>query len=241
MAGSAEGESNPWPAFVDVLTTVIMVVTFMLVIMSAAIVTLSSRVVAELKEAQQRAAVQDDGKAKGGSAAAIGTNDTNTISSPSEAADGQSVAERGSILRQQEIVDGDRRLTVRTRKVDESVRIKVAAMEAAKETTGVEVQSADVLLTIDFDADAVRYTEEAGNQVTNFTARLASSSEKLEIWSVAPQTGSVTGAERTAFYRAILTRNLLVKSGIKPDRISTQVRVIDPGEGGHQVRVVVKP
>ena len=44
MAGaSAEGEVNHWPAFVDVLTTVIMVVTFLLVIMSAAVMTLSQR------------------------------------------------------------------------------------------------------------------------------------------------------------------------------------------------------
>ena len=38
MAGASEdGEANHWPAFVDVLTAVIMVVTFLLVIMSAAI------------------------------------------------------------------------------------------------------------------------------------------------------------------------------------------------------------
>lgn len=38
MAGaSADGKVNHWPASVDVLTTVIMVVTFLLVIMSAAV------------------------------------------------------------------------------------------------------------------------------------------------------------------------------------------------------------
>ncbi|MCI1757364.1 MAG: hypothetical protein LKM31_17215 [Sphingobium sp.] len=47
MAGaSSDGEVNHWPAFVDVLTTVIMVVTFLLVIMSAAVMVLSQRAVA---------------------------------------------------------------------------------------------------------------------------------------------------------------------------------------------------
>jgi cell division protein FtsB len=51
MAGaSADGEQNPWPAFVDVLTTVIMVVTFLLVIMSAAIMSLSQKIVQEVKQ-----------------------------------------------------------------------------------------------------------------------------------------------------------------------------------------------
>ena len=44
MAGaSSDGEVNHWPAFVDVLTTVIMVVTFLLVIMSAAVMVLSQK------------------------------------------------------------------------------------------------------------------------------------------------------------------------------------------------------
>lgn len=51
MAGaSADGEVNHWPAFVDVLTTVIMVVTFLLVIMSAAVMQLSQRVIANFKQ-----------------------------------------------------------------------------------------------------------------------------------------------------------------------------------------------
>ena len=61
MAGaSADGEVNHWPAFVDVLTTVIMVVTFLLVIMSAAVMQLSQRVIANFKQqlAQQQAGKQ---------------------------------------------------------------------------------------------------------------------------------------------------------------------------------------
>jgi hypothetical protein len=239
VAGSAEGETNPWPAFVDVLTTVIMVVTFMLVIMSAAIVTLSQRVIAEVRE--QTKANADDGERQGGAAAALDSSADNVIKSPTEAADGQSIAERGTILRQEQAVEGDPRLTIRTRTVTETERIKVAAMDDATETTGVEVKAAATLLEIDFEEGAVRFTPEAETQVVTFSGRLATGTEKLEIWSTAPQVASVSDAERVAFYRAILTRNLLVKAGVAPARISTQVRVIDPAQGGHQVRVVAKP
>lgn len=221
-----------------------MVVTFMLVIMSAAIVTLSKRVIGEMRELQASEAKAGANKSNekniGGAQGAV-ADDSNAILSPREAADGQSIAERGAILRQKELVDGDARLTVRTRKVDESERIRVAAMDAAQDTTGVEVQSADVLLTIDFDEGAVRYPKEAEDQVVAFSSRLASGSEKIEIWSVAPQRASISEAERMAFYRAVLTRNLLIKAGIAPGRISTQARVIDPSEGQDQVRVVLKP
>ena len=49
-------------------------------------------------------------------------------------------------------------------------------------------------------------------------------------------------AERLAFYRAALVRNLLVRAGIPPATIATQIRVTDPmSKDGHNVRVVLKP
>ena len=63
MAGaSSDGEVNHWPAFVDVLTTVIMVVTFLLVIMSSAVMVLSQRAMEKFKKAyaaQQQSALVD--------------------------------------------------------------------------------------------------------------------------------------------------------------------------------------
>lgn len=70
MAGaSADGEVNHWPAFVDVLTTVIMVVTFLLVIMSAAVMQLSQRVIANFKQQMMAEQAAKAGKAAGAQAA----------------------------------------------------------------------------------------------------------------------------------------------------------------------------
>ena len=244
MAGaSAEGESNPWPAFVDVLTTVIMVVTFMLVIMSAAMMTLSQKVI---KQIEQKAAAR--AAALQGTAAGATPNDGKTgtnppIRSPQEAPDGSSVAEKGDILRMETPPDGAERLSIRTRETPETLKLAIKAVEAPKAAQkGAEVKTADTLVKIAFDANAYTYDEDSTGKVVAFLRQHPSAGASYEIWSFAPQTGSVSEAQRTAFYRAAMTRNLLVKAGIAPKQIATQVRITDPKlPDGHMVRIVVKP
>ena len=70
----------------------------------------------------------------------------------------------------------------------------------------------------------------------------SSPTTKYELWSFSPQTRSVSEAQRLGFYRAAMTRNLLITAGIAPANIFTQVRVTDPkAADGHMVRVVIKP
>ncbi|AUW59963.1 hypothetical protein C1T17_19690 [Sphingobium sp. SCG-1] len=95
MAGaSAEGEVNHWPAFVDVLTTVIMVVTFLLVIMSAAVMVLSQRtlqtVKAQLEAKEHKTA--DPSAATSASAKDQNSRPTTIRSRPKRAARMQSLA-----------------------------------------------------------------------------------------------------------------------------------------------------
>lgn len=245
MAGaSAEGEVNHWPAFVDVLTTVIMVVTFLLVIMSAAVMVLSQRVLERARAQYEQAHRRDaDPVPPGRPATAAGKGSTlNPVSSPRDAAAGSSVAELGSVLRSETVVNGDNRLTARTRETPDTLRIAVKADEQADDSSGVRVQSADVLLRIDFEPLAVRYDADSEKKVKAFLAGRTDTSATYEIWSSAPQTASVSEAQRLAFFRAAMTRNLLVRAGIPGERIKTQIRVTDAtSPDGHNVRVVVKP
>lgn len=253
MAGaSADGEINHWPAFVDVLTTVIMVVTFLLVIMSAAVMVLSQRVMerykAQIEAQHSELAAKAIAKEKGAdkdkssaSSAAQGKAD-NSISSPRDAEAGTSVAQLGNVLRSEATPDGVDRLTIRTRETPDTMKIKVKAIEAAENSVGGEVTVADVLLRVDFEPLAVRYTDENTRQLVDFLKSRGKPDMKYEIWSFAPQTGSVTEAQRLAFFRAAMTRNVLVMAGIKPADIVTQVRVTDAiSKDGHNVRVVLKP
>lgn len=243
MAGaSSDGEVNHWPAFVDVLTTVIMVVTFLLVIMSAAVMVLSQRVVAQLKTsiaAEMAASGKAKGAASGQSAASAQQKSQGT---QIDAEKGTSVAELGDVLRTQNPVTGRDELTIRTRESPDLLKVKVKAMEQPKDTTGVEVKTADTLLQIDFEPTAIRYSADNTDAIVKFVEKHANGGMKFEIWALTPQDASLSEAQRIGFYRAAVTRNLLVKAGIKPSNIATQVRVTDlRSKEGHTVRVVIKP
>ncbi|RVT43561.1 hypothetical protein [Sphingobium algorifonticola] len=238
MAGaSAEGEVNHWPAFVDVLTTVIMVVTFLLVIMSAAVMVLSQRTLQAFKA--QIEAKQNPDSAKNGAKTTLADQ---TPAPQVKAEAGSSTAELGNILRSETPVNGSEQLTIRTRETPDTLKLQVKAMEEADNTKGVEVKTADVLLRVNFEPMAIRYNDEATQQVVDFLKSRQAPGMKYEIWSFAPQTSSISEAQRLAFYRAAMTRNLLVRAGIKPADIYTQIRVADgASKDGHNVRVVLKP
>lgn len=248
MAGaSADGEVNHWPAFVDVLTTVIMVVTFLLVIMSAAVMTLSQRAMEHFKQqllAKEELKHQKDfdrAHAASSAAAIAPGKQSNPISSP-DAQAGTSVAELGSILKSETQSSGTEKLTIRTRDTDDELRLKVKAVEEADRSQGVEVKTADVLMTVAFDPMAVTYDADNTGKVMAFLKGKMKPDMKYEIWSFAPQVSSVTEAQRLAFYRAAMTRNILIKAGIQPANILTQIRVTDASDkDGHNVRVVLKP
>ena len=246
MAGaSADGEVNHWPAFVDVLTTVIMVVTFMLVIMSAAVMTLSQRAMEHFKKQllaeQDLKHRKDDDGAKGSNAASSPGQQNNRIMSPNAEA-GTSVAQLGSILKNETPINGVERLTIRTRETKDTLQLQVKAIEEADATRGVEVKTADVLMKVAFEPTAVKYDDANTAKVMAFLKAKAQPGMKYEVWSFAPQVASVTEAQRLAFYRAAVTRNVLIKADISPADIVTQIRVTDASDkDGHNVRVVLKP
>jgi hypothetical protein len=242
---SADGEVNHWPAFVDVLTTVIMVVTFLLVIMSAAVMQLSQRVIANFKQQmvqqqqQQAQKIGKDGKPIPTVACAPGAT---AVISPREAEAGTSVAELGAVLRSPTVTDGAERLTIRTRDTADTLQLQVKAIEKPDDSKGVEVKTADTLLKIAFAPNAATYDETNSKRVIGFVKGKARPGTKYEIWSFAPQTRSLSEAQRVAFYRAAMTRNLLLQAGIAAADITTQIRVNDAtSTDGHLVRVVIKP
>ncbi len=246
MAGaSADGEVNHWPAFVDVLTTVIMVVTFLLVVMSAAVMALSQKAMQTFKEqytAQQEAKALEAAKAAGKDAMATDGAGKQRVQSPTDAEAGSAVAELGAILKSEVPINGSDKLTILSRETPDTLKLQVKAMERPDLTKGVEVKTADVLMRVDFEPLAVSFNDENAAKVSGFVKGKAQPGMKYEIWSFAPQTASQSEAQRLAFYRAAMVRNLLVKAGVAPGNILTQVRVTDPlSKDGHNVRVILKP
>ena len=242
MAGaSADGEVNHWPAFVDVLTTVIMVVTFLLVIMSAAVMQLSQRVIANLKQQMIQQEQQQKKPGKDGKRIACAPGAAPVLS-PREAEAGTAVSELGAVLRSPTANDGAERLSIRTRDTPETLKLQIKAQEQPDDASGVEVKTADTLLKIAFAPNAATYDEANSARVIGFLKGKARPGTKYEIWSFAPQTRSVSEAQRIAFYRAAMTRNLLLRAGLAPADVTTQIRVADAASPeGHMVRVVIKP
>ncbi|KAK0340988.1 hypothetical protein LTR94_028263, partial [Friedmanniomyces endolithicus] len=188
-----------------------MVVTFLLVIMSAAIMHLSKRTVEVM---QQKIEVLQDSRraaeaARAGKAPADGggTQDTGAIglkpiSSPRDAAAGSSIAQLGSPLVSETIVNGKDSLTILTRDTPDTQRIRVKSAEQPKETRGAQVTSSSTLLRVDFDADAIRYTDEDAKKVLDFLKTSVRPGTKYEVWSLVAGAGSVSEPMRIAFYRA---------------------------------------
>ena len=242
MAGaSAEGEQNPWPAFVDVLTTVIMVVTFLLVIMSAAVMKLSQSVVEEVKQTFNAEAVERTRDELESVKAELKKVQTLNAALSAGGAD-PNMALRAAPLTQAEASGGDLQRVIQSRVVDEDGKYRVDSPNDKPVEGGSLVESADVLLTVNFEKEAVQISDAV---MTESIAKIRSvnpgPTTKFEVWSTAPIETSLSDAQRRAYFRALVVRNILIRAGVPGGNITAQVRVVQSRNDGHSVRVVVKP
>jgi outer membrane protein OmpA-like peptidoglycan-associated protein len=250
---SAEGEINHWPGFVDALTTIIMVVTFLLIILGATVFILSKKVVEQVRaehasEKKKNGENSDVKKLleqldKARAEIVALKRSVSPLKSPHDAEDGSSIANTDDFLRQDEEVQGDTRLSIRTRATDNTKKIRVASVEAPSAKTGNDVRTAELLLDIDFAPKALDYTPEAATEIKNFLDNRSEllKSARFEIWSFAPSVASVSEAQRIAYYRALKMRNILIERGVSANRIGAQIRVDDQVNRGHTIKVVLKP
>jgi hypothetical protein len=64
---------------------------------------------------------------------------------------------------------------------------------------------------------------------------------RIEIWSFANATGnSISEARRTAYYRALLVRNEMLRHGFSSDRIALKVSISQREEDRDTVKVFAK-
>jgi hypothetical protein len=248
MAGaSAEGEQNPWPAFVDVLTTVIMVVTFLLVIMSAAVMKLSQSVVEEVKQIYNSGSIDKLQSELQQARKDLESERTkrHTLEMGMQIGENgrtSSVALRAAPLTQAELSQGDLRRAVTSRPVDEDGRYAVDSPKDREVVSGTRVESADAVLTVTFEPDAVQLSNEVISQSVETIKRAnLGPTAKYEIWSTAPIESSLSDAQRRAYFRALVVRNVLIRAGVSAQNISAQVRVRQTSNEQHAVRVIAKP
>lgn len=242
MAGaSAEGEQNPWPAFVDVLTTVIMVVTFLLVIMSAAVMQLSSQIITEVKESVSGEAVErlrtelEQTKAELEKALKSQAHIGSGGGEPARALEAVP-------LTQNDLSQGDLRRAVASRLINEDGRFAVDSPNDKPVSGGTRVETADALLTVTFEEDAVQVSDAViEDSIATLRRANVGPDAHFEVWSLAPIDGALSEAQRRAYFRALSVRNILIRAGVNARNITAQVRVVQSRGDGHTVRVVLKP
>ncbi|MEM6683514.1 MAG: hypothetical protein AAF607_14870 [Pseudomonadota bacterium] len=157
---------------------------------------------------------------------------------------GRSVAELSEQLRQDEQIKTEDKLTILTRKSDSKVRLKVVSQEVDTSGGAIDVTSAAVSIEVTFDQNATKIDSDTGDKIGAVLAQKLARGEagKYEIRSIASsKVGSVSEAQRKAYFRALSVRNVLIKRGISTDQIETRVSLPQPGEAEDKVVVVRKP
>jgi DNA repair exonuclease SbcCD ATPase subunit len=108
--------------------------------------------------------------------------------------------------------------------------INVASPEVDAKTAAVEVTSAQEVLTVRFQKDAIDLNAEAAVQAQAFVQQNSAvlKQHKISIWSFYDEaTLSVTQAKRTAYFRLLAVRNILLTEGFDPASLEISVRAAE--------------
>ena len=309
---SVEAEENVWPVFVDLLSTIVMVVTFLLIVMSIAISVISQNVAKSFIESMSEKTLQGGGdisapgqlnasgefaakiqseqldpKAKSESSAsaaesksqseaktaaaettpatpssaaakaaeskaadassssAVESDATESTPEPAKAAQDEArfTPELAEELKSAAQADDGKELSVLSRQaVSGEKRIVVTGLDrTTEEAATTSVARASSLLTLQFDPVGTRIDEPTSAAVgAFFTENAAAIKDRpLVIWSFAnAQMVSVSEARRVAYYRALATRNELIKNGVLPENINVEIRFNENTESLNTVQIM---
>ncbi len=158
--------------------------------------------------------------------------------------DGTFKPREGKRLTQAQKVESKTKLQVRSQNVMDEKRIVIAPEEKPGEQEKVKVESASSLLTLEFTQSNVKIDKASVQAVQSYISSNAQikGGGKVEIRSFANSSvGSISEARRLAYYRAMSTRNQLLKSGVDPKRILIRVRETAAKDEQNLVKVFLKP
>lgn len=226
MSASSDGEEDhSWPAFVDALTTMVMILTFVMLILAVAMAGMMENVSKQLIQKISEVVNKD-------------TRFT-ADATPEEMVD--------------KIIETFRRQTESLERTNVAGRPpeSVAAEERvltppppAPPTQGVQTQRiatsvSNAALTLTFAPRATSIDEATQAQVKSYVEGSATvrNAPRLEVRAFASTLGALTDARRVAFYRGMLVRGALVAAGVPADRIQVRVDQTSNAAEADNVRV----
>lgn len=260
---SKHKQEDPWAGFVDVLSNILMVVIFLVVILGISIFAISQQVT---KVAVEKAVQEEREKAAAPKPPPPPKPEEVAEATPPPAPDAAPKAEekpvepqpkpeegergaagdrkpdQGLRLRESDEIKGNSNLTVRSRQLADEKNIEVASEEVKPNVGPIKVESSQSFLSLKFSKGSFRLdpktTEEVQKYLTDNKDKLKGT---IEIRAFAQSTiGSISEARRIAFYRAMLIRSELVKSGVPTDSINVVVRESPSPEEADAVKVLGK-
>jgi hypothetical protein len=220
MSSNSGEEDHTWPAFVDALTTMTMILTFVMLILAVGIASLSQNVGKAVIEAVAEVLNRD---------AKPGQPQVTTF---------EEVTREIERLRNQPA-------PIQSVPVETERRIEsTQPPERAPDARPVAATRSQAALTLVYPQRQHLLDVAAQEAVKSFLTESeeVKAARSLEIHAIAsPASGSLSEARRLAYYRAMLMRAELIKNGISADRIV--VRVVPPatGQDGESVSVYAKP
>jgi hypothetical protein len=233
MSGSSgEEEENYWPGYVDALTTMVMVLVFVMMLLAVVVFSLSqnvSKVLIEqiVKVVDPNAKFDPNATAEQMTAQLIekiklgGPPPPNT-NRPTDAPPGP---------------------PINATAVPET-KISANEVEDAPETKEIKAMSAPAMLTLIFPKRTTKLDEKTAAEVDSFAkgSENVASAGSIDIHSVAsPTSGSVSEARRLAYYRGMLVRAQLAKSGVPQEKIHLKIEIGTDEKAEDTVKVYAKP
>lgn len=236
MARRQVEQEDPWAGFVDVLSNVVMVVTFLVIILGIAMFAMAQQLgqkIAEdiLKAEQTRKQLEEMQRSQ-------------LMSDGDAGSSGVSQAQLERALLQQDEVVGDTDLTVRSRRIDDTEELTIAATEEkVGDQEGVLVESSESLLKLTYQKGFFKLDEPTEAQVRAFLVNNVEGVDALlELRAFATSNiGSVSEARRIAYYRAMSIRTYLIEQGVDPSKLKLVIRESDTPEHANSVWVFAKP
>lgn len=248
MARRAEEEENHWPGFVDALSTIVMVVTFLLIILVVVIVAISQQVnpdfsnqdtdssaeqveiatleqeIFELQEVvTQQVETLEMQENLMAQAAVVESRQTEVIEEKD-----QEILEIQEQATQTSVSDAGETPQVQSDAAIAEIDIVVPRVDTnvAKENLRSEVETAQAVMTVTYEENAIELDEESREQALTFLTEneVAESDQNIVVMSYFDgDSVSVSQAKRTAYYRLLAVRNALLDSGVDGARIEISV------------------
>ena len=248
MARRAEEEENHWPGFVDALSTIVMVVTFLLIILVVVIVVISQQVnpessnqdadssaekvevatleqeIIELKEVvTEQVETLEQQEQLMAQTAVVVTRQTEVIEEKD-----QEILELQEQAIQTSVSDAGETPQVQSDAAIAEIDIVVPRVDTnvARENLRSEIETAQAVMTVTYEENAVELDENSREQALNFLNEngVIDSDQNVMVMSYFDgDSVSVSQAKRTAYYRLLAVRNALLDSGIDGRRIEISV------------------